>query len=81
MTPLVRHEYRVGVPEGGAYRERMNTDSDLYGGSGVGNQGAAQAEPVEFHGYAQSLSLTLPPLACLILEPEGAQEGAPPGAA
>jgi len=74
MTPVVRHNYRVGVPEAGRYRERINTDSELYGGSNVGNGGSMQTEPVEFHGYSQSLSLTLPPLGCLILAPEPAEE-------
>ena len=66
------HGYRVGVPDKGRYRERLNTDSELYGGGNVGNNGVAESEPVPCHGYAQSLTLTLPPLACLILEPEGA---------
>ncbi len=71
MTPVVRQDYRVGVPEPGRYRERINSDSAAYGGSNVGNEGFARAEPVEFHGHAQSLSLTLPPLSCLVfgLEP------------
>jgi 1,4-alpha-glucan branching enzyme len=71
FTPVVRHGYRVGVPEAGWYRERINSDSGLYGGSDVGNAGLVETEPTPFHGYAQSLSLTLPPLGCLILEPEG----------
>jgi 1,4-alpha-glucan branching enzyme len=70
FTPVVRHEYRVGVPHGGFYRERMNTDSGYYGGSGVGNSGGVGAEPIAHHGRPFSLSLTLPPLAVVVFIPE-----------
>lgn len=69
MTPVVRHDYRIGMASAGGYRERLNSDSELYGGSNVGNTGLVEAKAVPFHGYEQSLSLTLPPLGCLILEP------------
>jgi 1,4-alpha-glucan branching enzyme len=65
-----RHNYRVGVPRGGAYREVLNTDSALYGGGNVGNQGRVGVEPIGSHGRGQSVALTLPPLAVLYLEPE-----------
>jgi 1,4-alpha-glucan branching enzyme len=58
------------VPRGGVWRECLNTDSDHYAGSGVGNFGAVQAEPVPCHGLPMSLNLTLPPLGVLWLEPE-----------
>jgi 1,4-alpha-glucan branching enzyme len=67
-TPVVRADYRMGVPEPGLYRELVNTDADSYGGSNVGNAGQLQSEPIATHGFAQSLSLTLPPLAGLILK-------------
>jgi len=70
MTPVPRHGYRIGVPAAGRWRERINTDARAYGGSGMGNGGAADTEPVPAHGHAQSLALTLPPLATLLLEPE-----------
>jgi 1,4-alpha-glucan branching enzyme len=70
FTPVPRGPYRIGVPFAGRYREAINTDSTLYGGSGVGNAGAVDAEPVPAHGFAQSLSLILPPLSCLLLVPE-----------
>lgn len=70
MTPVVRHGYRLGVPHAGVWREVLNTDSTHYGGSGVGNCGAVQSEPVASHHQTDSLSLTLPPLAVLWLEPE-----------
>jgi 1,4-alpha-glucan branching enzyme len=70
MTPVVRHDYRVGAPEAGRYIERLNTDSESYGGGNVGNGGSVTTESVPFHGYPQSLLLTVPPLGCLILELE-----------
>jgi 1,4-alpha-glucan branching enzyme len=68
---VVRRGYRVGVPRGGWYRERLNTDAELYGGTNVGNAGGVMAEAVPHHGHAHSLCLTLPPLAALVLRPEG----------
>jgi 1,4-alpha-glucan branching enzyme len=70
FTPVVQHGYRIGVPRGGAYREVLNTDSALYGGSNVGNQGRVEVEAVGSHGRSQSVSLTLPPLAVVYLVPE-----------
>jgi 1,4-alpha-glucan branching enzyme len=69
FTPVPRAAYRVGVPRAGAYRELLNTDSEIYGGSNMGNGGAVQAEDVAAHGRPCSLSLVLPPLACLVLKP------------
>ena len=71
FTPVVRNGYRVGVPLGGRYREVINTDAEIYGGSNVGNGGAVEAEDAARHGHAYSVSLTVPPLACVILKPEG----------
>jgi 1,4-alpha-glucan branching enzyme len=70
MTPAPRHNYRIGVPHGGAWREIVNTDSRFYGGSDMGNQGALHATPTPSHGEPQSIELTLPPLATLILRAE-----------
>ena len=70
FTPVPRHGYRMGVPQGGVWRECLNTDSRHYGGSGMGNLGAVQAEAVPAHGLPMSLGLTLPPLSVLWLEPE-----------
>jgi 1,4-alpha-glucan branching enzyme len=66
-TPVVRGGYRVGVPEPGFYRELLNSDAALYGGANVGNAGGVHTEPVVAHGHAQSVVLTLPPLAGLLL--------------
>ena len=70
FTPVVRTHYRVGVPRGGYYRERINTDAALYGGSNVGNGGGVMADPIPHHGQPFSLRLSVPPLATLILQPE-----------
>jgi 1,4-alpha-glucan branching enzyme len=69
FTPVPRHAYRIGVPRGGTWRECINTDAHDYGGSGMGNNGCVVAEPVAAHGEAQSLLLTLPPLATIMLRP------------
>jgi 1,4-alpha-glucan branching enzyme len=68
-TPVVRAGYRVGVPCGGRWRELLNSDAQIYGGSGVGNQGSVQAQAEPSHGRACSLLLTLPPLGALFLKP------------
>jgi 1,4-alpha-glucan branching enzyme len=68
FTPVPRYGYRVGVPLPGYYRERVNTDAALYGGGNIGNGGGVAADDVGSHGRSYSLSLTLPPLATVILE-------------
>ena len=67
FTPVPRHNYRIGVPVPGWYRERINTDALEYGGSGMGNGGGIGAEDIAWHGQPCSLNLTLPPLATVIL--------------
>ncbi|RTL67353.1 MAG: 1,4-alpha-glucan branching protein GlgB [Hyphomicrobiales bacterium] len=69
FTPVVRGNYRLGIPRGGRWTERLNTDSAFYGGSNVGNGGAVEAENVASHGHPFSLSLTLPPLAVVVFTP------------
>src|SRR5262249_44146821 len=69
FTPVVRKDYRIGVPAAPGYREVLNSDSHLYGGSDVGNHGYVQAERIPAHGFATSISLVLPPLAGLVLAP------------
>jgi 1,4-alpha-glucan branching enzyme len=68
-TPVPRHDYRIGVPFGGTWRELLNTDAAAFGGSGMGNLGAVTADDVHCHGRPASLRLTLPPLAALYLKP------------
>ena len=67
FTPLPRPGYRIGVPQTGAYCELLNTNSEDYGGTGMGNTDTLSTEKVEAHGRLQSLQLDLPPLACLLL--------------
>jgi 1,4-alpha-glucan branching enzyme len=69
FTPIPRHDYRVGVPLAGLWQERLNSDAQVYGGSGQGNLGQVEAAPVEAHGRLRSLSLTLPPLGAVVLTP------------
>lgn len=70
FTPVPRHGYLVGVDLPGLYRELLNTDSEIYGGSNLGNGGWVSARALPCHGRPYSLSLTLPPLGGLVLRPE-----------
>ena len=67
FTPLVRDNYRIGVPQPGSYEEIMNSDSAYYGGRNVGNLGAIEAEETSWRNWPYRLTLTLPPLAMLVL--------------
>ena len=69
FTPVVREEYRVGVPRAGYYREILNTDSKYYGGSDAGNDGGVNAEPIPWHDRPYSIKLKLPPLAVSYFKP------------
>jgi len=71
FTPVPRYNHRVGVPQGGHWREILNSDAPLYGGSGQGNLGGVETAPVACHGYLQSLTITLPPLGMLAFRPGG----------
>ena len=66
-TPVVHYDYRIGTPRAGFYKEALNTDSEFYGGSNVGNYGALETQAIASHGRPQSLALTLPPLAAVVL--------------
>ena len=72
FTPVVREGYRVGVPLAGAWREILNSDAAVYGGSGVGNLGRVEAEEVPWHGRPVSIDLRLPPLGIMMFTPEAA---------
>ncbi len=65
FTPVPRSAYRVGVPEAGYWKEILNSDADLYGGSGQGNLGGVEAFPEAWHGQPAMLTITLPPLAAV----------------
>jgi len=75
FTPVPRHNYAVGVPCPGRWREALNSDARDYGGSGMGNLGGAETHPVAAHGRFHSLTLTLPPLATLFFVLEEAAHG------
>jgi 1,4-alpha-glucan branching enzyme len=68
FAPVVRHNYRVGVPFGGHYQEVLNSDAAEYGGAGYGNFGNAVAIDVPLHNQPMSLNLTLPPLSVLVFK-------------
>ena len=68
FTPVPRPAYRIGVPEAGWYREILNSDAELYGGSNMGNGGGVHSEPAAAHGHDQSLSLVVPPLGFVLLK-------------
>jgi len=67
FTPAPRQEYRIGINEPGEYIEVLNTDSEYYGGSGMGNSGRIASDDTECHTRPHSLSLTLPPLSVIAL--------------
>jgi 1,4-alpha-glucan branching enzyme len=71
FTPVPRENYRVGVPEGGYWREILNSDAKTYDGAGWGNLGGVQAAPVAASGRPRSLSLTLPPLSTVVMRHDG----------
>ena len=79
-TPLVRERYRIGVPHPGYWREVINTDLPRYGGSGATLGGGLDSEPIAAHGFAQSISLKLPPLGAVLLKRSSAERGRARGA-
>jgi 1,4-alpha-glucan branching enzyme len=68
FTLAPRHDYRIGVPRAGHWKETLNSDAEIYGGTNLGNSGGLDSEPEPCHGHGQSLCLTLPPLAALFLK-------------
>ena len=69
LTPVPRHNYRLGVARAAFYTEILNTDSTIYGGANIGNTGGVYSEAVPQHGRPQSISVTIPPLGMLVLKP------------
>ena len=82
FTPNPHASYRIGVPLAGWYQEVFNSDSAIYGGSNTGNMGGRFTDNCSMHGYGQSVDLSLPPLAILILrhDPDRTQAGLRPAA-
>jgi len=70
FSGVPHHNYRIGLPRSGRWRELINTDADTYGGSGVGNYGAVHATDEPWHGMPASAVLTIPPLGALWLTPD-----------
>ncbi|MGB5618416.1 MAG: 1,4-alpha-glucan branching protein GlgB, partial [Desulfobacterales bacterium] len=69
FTPVPQYNYRVGASRSSFWKELLNSDASVYGGSGQGNLGSLEAAPVPFHGMSHSLNLTLPPLSAVFLRP------------
>ena len=76
FTPLPRHNYQLGVPHGGHWREMLNSDATLYGGSGQGNMGGVDASPIPLHGRRWSVTVTVPPLGAVFLVSDADEETA-----
>jgi 1,4-alpha-glucan branching enzyme len=70
FTPVPRENYLLGVPAHGRWRELLNTDAQIYGGSGWGNLGGVQSSPLPAHGWPHSIRVVLPPLAVIVLKHE-----------
>jgi 1,4-alpha-glucan branching enzyme len=70
FTPVIRQNYRIGISAGGYWREVLNSDAPVYGGSGQGNLGGLSAVPLPIHGRPFSLNMLLPPLAMIVFQHE-----------
>ncbi|MEB3196057.1 MAG: 1,4-alpha-glucan branching protein GlgB [Candidatus Sericytochromatia bacterium] len=68
FTPVPRSAYRLGVPWEGPWTEVLNSDAQVYGGSGLGNMGQVQAEDIAWHGHSHSLNVMLPPLSTVVFK-------------
>jgi 1,4-alpha-glucan branching enzyme len=69
LTPMPHERFRIGLPSGGVWREALNSDAEVYGGSGMGNLGRVKAESTPWHGRPHSAQIVLPPLSCLFFRP------------
>ena len=69
FTPVPRHHYIIGVPSGGFWEEALNSDGEVYGGSGQGNLGGVHAIGLPSHGRPESIEVTLPPLGMVVFRP------------
>src|SRR5690606_25171631 len=68
FTPVPRFGYRIGVPRDAYYKELLNTDSSIYGGTNFGNDGGVQSENWAMHNHHHSVVLRIPPMGCIILK-------------
>ncbi len=69
FTPIPRPNYRIGVPFECFWKESLNSDALIYGGSGQGNMGGVEAVPIRFHGHPASININLPPLGMVFFQP------------
>jgi hypothetical protein len=74
LTPVPRLKYRVGLPRPGFWRELVNSDATVYGGSNMGNSGGVTAADKQCHGQPYSAEFILPPLSILVFRPERAAD-------
>jgi len=70
FTPVPRYNYNIGVPFNGTWRELLNSNSTIYGGSGLGKSGNVVTKPIEYHSKKYSISITLPPLGVIFFKYE-----------
>ncbi len=70
FTPVVRPQYRVGLPQGGWYEEVFNSDSEYYGGGNIGNYPGVNADTIGHHGRPFSITVNMPPLGITVLKPK-----------
>ncbi|HKI90074.1 MAG TPA: alpha amylase C-terminal domain-containing protein, partial [Draconibacterium sp.] len=70
LTPVPRLNYRIGVPDDAKWLEILNSDASQYGGSGMGNFGGMDSNPVPYHGEEQSINVLLPPLGVVMFAKE-----------
>ena len=75
LTPMPHERFRIGLPGEGPWHEALNSDAEVYGGSGMGNLGSVEAEPTPWHGRPHSARIVLPPLSCLFFRPGTDQHG------
>ncbi len=75
LTPVARHQYRIGLPQGGSWQELLNTDAGIYGGSNQGNLGGVEAESYQVHNQPFSAAFTLPPLSVSVFRPAAVSSG------
>ncbi|EEF61504.1 1,4-alpha-glucan branching protein GlgB [Pedosphaera parvula] len=68
LTPVPRPSYRIGLPRGGVWREVLNSDASIYGGSNMGNLGGVSAEDYQVHGQPHSAEFVLPPMSILVFK-------------
>jgi 1,4-alpha-glucan branching enzyme len=71
LTPMPHERFRIGLPAGGRWHEALNSDAQVYGGSGMGNLGRVDADDTPWHGRPHSAQIVLPPLAAVFLMPGG----------